>query len=66
MMSLARPPGEMANVVIHGLGLTLGIAGAAYLLSVVGDILRHDHHLWCLLPDAAARVRQFDALSRLS
>jgi hemolysin III len=37
MTSLTRPPGETANVVTHGLGLLLGIAGASYLLSVVSD-----------------------------
>jgi hemolysin III len=37
MTSLARPPDEMANVVTHGLGFVLSIAGSAYLLSVVKD-----------------------------
>jgi len=35
MTSLARPPGETANVITHGFGLLLSVAGSAYLLSVV-------------------------------
>ena len=37
MTSLVRPSGETANVITQALGLLLGIAGSAYLLSVVSD-----------------------------
>ncbi len=37
MTSLARPPDETANVITHGLGFLLSVAGTAYLLWAVRD-----------------------------